>query len=68
MTVSGAAEAGAGDPHTFRKSFGIGSSGASLVRPDGYVAWRSLEMPANPAAALIDCLGTSSVRDTREAG
>jgi putative polyketide hydroxylase len=33
-------------------AFGLGSTGASLVRPDGYVAWRSLELPADPALEL----------------
>ena len=36
----------------FRAAFGLGPSGASLVRPDGYVAWRSLELPVDPAAAI----------------
>lgn len=36
----------------FRAAFGLGPSGASLIRPDGYVAWRSLELPADPAAAI----------------
>lgn len=38
--------------NAFRAAFGVGPSGASLVRPDGYVAWRSLELPANPVAAI----------------
>ncbi|MCP2164231.1 FAD-dependent monooxygenase [Goodfellowiella coeruleoviolacea] len=33
-------------------SVGIGDSGALLVRPDGFVAWRSTTTPADPAAAL----------------
>jgi putative polyketide hydroxylase len=37
----------------FRSSFGLDPSGASLIRPDGYVAWRSPELPADPAAALV---------------
>ncbi|HEY0466989.1 MAG TPA: FAD-dependent monooxygenase [Polyangiaceae bacterium] len=36
----------------FRAAFGIGPSGASLIRPDGYMAWRSLELPADPAATI----------------
>ncbi len=40
----------------FRAAFGIGRSGASLVRPDGYVAWRSLELPEDPAAAIVAAL------------
>ena len=40
----------------FRLAFGIGAERASLVRPDGYVAWRSTEMPAEPVASLVDAL------------
>lgn len=40
----------------FRSAFGIGPAGASLVRPDGYVAWRSCDLPADPAGALTDAL------------
>ena len=31
---------------------GISSEGAILVRPDGFVAWRSSTMPMNPALQL----------------
>ncbi|MFI6850140.1 FAD-dependent monooxygenase [Kitasatospora sp. NBC_00085] len=34
----------------------LGHGGAVLVRPDGYVAWRSEELPADPAAALAGAL------------
>jgi putative polyketide hydroxylase len=48
------------DMETFRKdfrtAFGIGSAGASLVRPDGYVAWRSVELPRDPTAELTAAL------------
>lgn len=37
-------------------AFGIAASGASLIRPDGYVAWRVAEMPRDPAAELVDAL------------
>jgi putative polyketide hydroxylase len=40
----------------FRRAFGIGPAGASLVRPDGYVAWRSIGLPTDPAAALAAAL------------
>jgi putative polyketide hydroxylase len=40
----------------FRTAFGIGSEGASLVRPDGYVAWRSIALPTDPAAAVAAAL------------
>ncbi|MEU6461339.1 hypothetical protein [Streptomyces sp. NPDC046976] len=34
----------------------LGQGGAALIRPDGYVAWRSEELRAHPAAALTDAL------------
>ncbi len=46
------------DESAFRKTYGVDRDGASLIRPDGYVAWRAVEKPADPASALIDALGT----------
>lgn len=40
----------------FRIAFGIGAEGASLVRPDGYVAWRSIDLPTDPVAAVTAAL------------
>lgn len=37
----------------FQTAFGIGPAGASLVRPDGYVAWRSAYLPDDPVESLI---------------
>jgi hypothetical protein len=37
----------------FAEAYGISATGASLVRPDGFVAWRSREM-------ATDCLGALS--------
>jgi 2-polyprenyl-6-methoxyphenol hydroxylase-like FAD-dependent oxidoreductase len=36
----------------FNELYGISESGAVLVRPDGFVAWRSAQAPADPSAAL----------------
>jgi putative polyketide hydroxylase len=36
----------------FAAGFGISASGASLVRPDGFVAWRATTLAADPQAAL----------------
>ena len=49
----------------FGTAFGLTDSGASLVRPDGYIAWRAVAAPDNPAAALIRALG--QVADTASA-
>jgi 2-polyprenyl-6-methoxyphenol hydroxylase-like FAD-dependent oxidoreductase len=43
----------------FAAAYGISSAGASLVRPDGFVAWRSPEAVADPAAALREALTRS---------
>ncbi|OJH38167.1 FAD-dependent oxidoreductase [Cystobacter ferrugineus] len=48
------------DPDAFRMAFGLKPGGASLIRPDGYVAWRSLDLPADPLSALTDALGQVS--------
>ncbi|MFI7639971.1 FAD-dependent monooxygenase [Nonomuraea sp. NPDC049400] len=36
----------------FRERYGVSGGGAVLVRPDGYVAWRSAGPAADPAATL----------------
>ena len=43
----------------FLPGFGISSSGASLVRPDGFVAWRCSDHATEPAAVLHAALGAS---------
>ncbi len=40
----------------FLARYGIGSAGASLVRPDGVVAWRTASAPADPAGVLLGVL------------
>jgi putative polyketide hydroxylase len=44
------------DTQTFPASYGIEPDGATLVRPDGYVAWRTPTAPADPAQALTTAL------------
>ncbi len=44
------------DPQAFRKAFGVGPTGACLIRPDGYVAWRSIEFPLDPLCELAGAL------------
>jgi hypothetical protein len=50
------------DPGGFTAAFGISPSGATLVRPDGFVAWRSASAVASPEAALIDALSAILMR------
>jgi 2-polyprenyl-6-methoxyphenol hydroxylase-like FAD-dependent oxidoreductase len=46
----------------FPAAFGISRSGASLVRPDGFVAWNCQEGTAEPAEALRAALSASLCR------
>jgi putative polyketide hydroxylase len=43
----------------FESAFGISSEGATLIRPDGFVAWRSVGAAAQPEAELRSALGQS---------
>ena len=43
----------------FNAAYGITDTGASLVRPDGFVAWRSPALASDPAAVLREALGRS---------
>lgn len=59
LRVGGAAGGALDDAQVrmeFQTAFGIGPAGASLVRPDGYVAWRSPDLPADAAGALTEAL------------
>ncbi|MBB4686773.1 FAD-dependent oxidoreductase [Amycolatopsis jiangsuensis] len=40
----------------FLKAYGIGASGISLVRPDGFVAWRAQEQADQPVQELREAL------------
>jgi hypothetical protein len=44
------------DPVAFLTAFGVSPAGASLIRPDGYVAWRSTGFPLAPARELANAL------------
>ncbi|CAF0981099.1 unnamed protein product [Adineta steineri] len=44
------------DLEAFRTAFGMGTTGACLIRPDGYIAWRSTDIPTSPLHALTDAL------------
>lgn len=41
----------------FAESFGVTSTGAALVRPDGFVAWRGKAMQPDPERAMAAALG-----------
>ena len=45
-------------------ALGIGQSGATLVRPDGFVAWRSAELTDRPDVDLRAALGRVLGRDS----
>lgn len=45
-------------PEEFRQAFGLGIGGASLIRPDGFIAWRSIHMATNPTSALTGALNS----------
>jgi hypothetical protein len=38
------------------ETYGLDETGVALVRPDGYVGWRSRAMPASPAASLGEAM------------
>lgn len=42
-------------PETFGRLFGL-TDGASLIRPDGIVAWRSQDCPPQPEQGLLEAL------------
>jgi hypothetical protein len=44
----------------FRAAFGLGNAGASLIRPDGYVGWRSSGLPADPVTVFTSALARVS--------
>jgi hypothetical protein len=46
------------DLEEFRKAFGLGTGGASLIRPDGYIAWRSIDTVTDRVHAIADALSS----------
>jgi hypothetical protein len=46
------------EPAAFQTAYGLEPEGAALVRPDGYIAWRAVTGPADPAQALTAKLHT----------
>ena len=48
---------------TFAEMYGIGADGTSLIRPDGFVAWRSARARPDAAADLRGVLARILMRD-----
>jgi 2-polyprenyl-6-methoxyphenol hydroxylase-like FAD-dependent oxidoreductase len=44
------------DGAEFLRAYGIDRTGASLIRPDGYIAWRAVTAPADRTATLREAL------------
>ncbi|HEY4458121.1 MAG TPA: FAD-dependent monooxygenase [Pseudonocardiaceae bacterium] len=65
LTGQGLGPALADPTGTLTERYGIGETGASLIRPDGIVAWRSCYEVTNPAATLVSVL--SRLLDRRAA-
>ncbi|HET8674124.1 MAG TPA: hypothetical protein VFL87_10835, partial [Thermoleophilaceae bacterium] len=51
----------------FTEAYGVNSSGAVLVRPDGYVAWRSGDDAGAAPARAAELLGSLLCRSGRPA-
>ncbi len=49
----------------WHERYGVAGDGAVLVRPDGFVAWRSQDKPAEPVAALLDAVARIGMRVDR---
>jgi hypothetical protein len=57
---------GLGDPDgAFPEAYGITPTGAVLVRPDGYIAWRATGAGGASAQALTEALDTALCRTAR---
>ncbi|KAE8413957.1 FAD binding domain-containing protein [Aspergillus pseudocaelatus] len=50
------------DEGSFQEALGVSATGASLLRPDGYIAWRTKELPENPAKCLDDIVAQVAFR------
>ena len=47
---------------SFADAYGITDSGAVLVRPDGFVAWRAISKSSDPVGAVAAALGVALAR------
>jgi putative polyketide hydroxylase len=48
------------EPQAFQTAYGVDHDGATLIRPDGYIAWRAVTAPPDRARALTDALARVS--------
>ncbi|MFF3567843.1 FAD-dependent oxidoreductase [Nocardia jiangxiensis] len=55
------------EPTVFEHAYGIGSTGATLIRPDGYIAWRTPAAPRDAAHELENALATVAAATRAEA-
>jgi len=46
----------------FAAVYGLTDTGATLIRPDGFVGWRAQTLPANPESALREALASLLVK------
>ncbi|CAL5867133.1 uncharacterized protein PFLUO_LOCUS1345 [Penicillium psychrofluorescens] len=46
----------------FQQAFGVSQSGAALVRPDGYIAWKTKELPSSAVEVLDEILSKVAFR------
>jgi hypothetical protein len=44
------------DLQTFKKLYGIGENGAILIRPDGFIAWKTKELIGDEVKALSEAV------------
>ncbi|MER6153781.1 monooxygenase, partial [Streptomyces hirsutus] len=51
----------------WHERYGVRADGAVLVRPDGFVAWRSAGVPADAAGALTGALRRALAREEEPA-
>lgn len=46
------------EPDALAPAFGLGPTGAALIRPDGYIAWRSCDLPEDAPGVLGSVLAS----------
>ena len=54
------------DREAFLTAFGLQKTGATLIRPDGFIAWRSAGLPTDPEGTLTAAFGKVSFAKANE--